>query len=89
MNSYKLCISYTTHIGKNVTKTLWKILDGRHDKEKLVKICSDIHDSKHVTKNIIESNRNGNQIIASALPWLLMGQKSNAIEEVIQKKLIS
>ena len=62
----------TMHIGKNVTKTLWKIMDGRHDKEKLAKICSDIHDSNHAMKNIIESNNNGDLINASALPWLLM-----------------
>ena len=27
----------TMHIGKNITETLWKILDGRHDKEKISK----------------------------------------------------
>ena len=47
------------HIGKNVTKTLWKILEGRHDKDKIVKICSDIEESNHVMKNIIRSNNNG------------------------------
>jgi hypothetical protein len=30
------------HIGKKVTKTLWRIIDGRRDKEKIVKICIDI-----------------------------------------------
>lgn len=75
----------TMHIGKNVIYTLWKILDGRHDKEKLVKICSNIHDSNHAMKNIIESNSNGDRINASALPWLLIEQQSNAIIEVIQK----
>ena len=30
------------HIGKNVIETLWKILDGRRDKNQIVKICSDI-----------------------------------------------
>ena len=62
----------TMHIGKNVTKTLWKILDGRHDKEKLNETCSDIHDTNYAMKNIIESNRNGDYINASSLPWLLM-----------------
>ena len=28
------------HIGKNVTETLWKILDGRRDREKIAKICN-------------------------------------------------
>ena len=39
------------HIGKNVTETLWKILDGRHDKDQIVKICSDIEESNHAMKN--------------------------------------
>ena len=64
----------TMHIGNNITETLWKILDGRRDKEKLAKIYSDIHDSNHAMKNIIESNSNGDKINASALPWLLMEQ---------------
>ena len=46
------------HIGKNVTNTLWKILDGRHDKEKIVKICSGIEESNHAIKNFIRSNKN-------------------------------
>ena len=73
----------TMHIGKNVIETLWKILDKRCDKEKLGKICSDIHDSNHAMKNIIESNSNGDRINASALPWLLTEQQSNSIKEVI------
>jgi hypothetical protein len=32
----------TMHIGKNVTETLWRIIDGRRDKEKNVKICTGI-----------------------------------------------
>ena len=41
------------HIEKNVTYSLWKILDGRHDKDKIVKICSDIEESNHEMKNVI------------------------------------
>ena len=48
------------HIGKNVIETLWKILDGRHDKEKLVKICNDIDESNHALKFLLESNGNVN-----------------------------
>ena len=43
-----LQISYmfdTMHIGKNVTETLWRILDGRSEKERIVKICKDIQES--------------------------------------------
>ena len=32
----------TIHIKNNVTNFLWGILDGRSDKEKIIKICSDI-----------------------------------------------
>jgi hypothetical protein len=47
------------HIGKNVTKTLWRILDGRSEKEKLVKICTDIQEANHALQNVIYSNKNG------------------------------
>jgi hypothetical protein len=47
------------HIGKNVTKKLWRILDGRSDKEKNSKICSDIHEANHAMKNVINSNSDG------------------------------
>lgn len=71
------------HIGKNITEIVWKILDGRHDKEKIVKICSDIQDSNHAMINVIQSNSHGDQINISELPWLLTDQQSNAIKEVI------
>ena len=32
----------TMHIWKNVTETLWQIIDGRREKDKIVKICTDI-----------------------------------------------
>ena len=73
------------HIGKNVTETLWKILDGRRDKNQIVKICSDIEESNRVMQNCIWSNNNGDQIDTSALSWLLSEQQSNAINEVIKK----
>ena len=78
-------LSNTMHIGKNITETLWKILDGRHDKEKIVKICSDIQEANHAMKNVIQLNSDEDQINISALPWLLTEQQSNAIKEVIQK----
>ena len=53
----------TMHIGKNVAKTLWRILDGRRDKEKNFKIFNDIHESNHAMKDIIEHlNNDGDQI---------------------------
>ena len=47
------------HNRKNVTETLWKILDGRRDKDQIVKTCSDIEESNRVMKNGIQSNKNG------------------------------
>ena len=32
----------TMHIRKNVTETLWKIINGRRDKDKIVKICTNV-----------------------------------------------
>jgi len=76
----------TMHIGKNVAETLWRILDGRRDKEKIVKICNDIQEANHAMKDVIEYlDNDGDQINISSLPWLLTEQQSNAIKEVIQK----
>jgi hypothetical protein len=47
------------HIRKNVAETLWQILDGRSDKEKIVKICSDIQEANHAMKDVIELNKDG------------------------------
>ena len=60
------------HIGKNVIETLWKILDERCEKYKIVKFCSDIEESNHAMKNGIQENNNGDQIDTSALSWLLL-----------------
>ena len=74
----------TMHIGKNVTKMIWRTLDGRSDKDKIGKICSDIAEANHALQSVIISNvGNGNRNIS--LPWLLMEQQSNAIKQVIQK----
>ena len=76
----------TMHIGKNVAETLWRILDGRRDKEKIVKICNDIQEANHAMKDVIEYlDNDGDQINISSLPWLLTEQQSNAVKEVIQK----
>ena len=73
------------HIGKNVTETLWEILDARRDKDQIVKTCSDIEESNHAMKNGIRSNNNGDKIDTSALSWLLPEQQSNALKDVIKK----
>ena len=43
----------TMHIGKNVTETLWRIIDGRRDKEKIVKICTEIQEANHEMRSVI------------------------------------
>ena len=62
----------TIYIRKNATETLWQILDGRSDKEKIVKICSDIQEANHAIKDVIELNNDGDQINIISLPCLLM-----------------
>ena len=71
------------HIGKNVTEMIWRTLDGRSDKDKIGKICSDIAEANHALQSVIISNV-GNRNRNISLPWLLMEQQSNAIKQVIQ-----
>ena len=74
----------TMHIGKNVTEMIWRILDGRTNKDKIRKICSDIVETNHALQSVINSNaKDGDQNIC--LPWLLIEQQSYAIKEVIHK----
>ena len=49
----------TMHIEKNIIETLWKILDGNRDKEKIVKICKDIKEANHAMQSVICSNSDG------------------------------
>ena len=70
----------TMHIGKNVTETLWKILDLRSDKEKIVEIHKDIQEGNHVMKDVIQVHSNGDQININSLPWMLTEQKSNVVQ---------
>jgi hypothetical protein len=72
----------TILIGKNVTETLWWIIDGGRDNEKIVKICNDIREANHAMKSVIRSNNDGDQ---NNLPWLLIEQQRNGVKEVIQK----
>ena len=61
----------TMHIKKNVTGTLWRLLELRSDKEKNVKNCNDIKESNHAMKDVIQLHRNGDKININSLPWLL------------------
>jgi hypothetical protein len=46
---------YTMHIRKNVVETLWRTLDGRSEKEKVVKISTYIQEANHAMRNLIYS----------------------------------
>ena len=64
----------TMHIGKNVIEMLWRIIDGAHDRDKIVKIRADIDKLNHAMKRVIDwSNNNG-------------GQNYNNIHMVINRK---
>ena len=60
-------------------------MNGRCDKEKLVKICNGIDKYNHALKFFLESNSNENQINTSVIPWLLTQQETDAIFEAIKK----
>ena len=68
----------TMHIGKNVIEMIWQILDGKTDKDKIGKICSDIAKCNHELQILIISNAGNGWNIS--LPWLLTEQQSNAIK---------
>jgi hypothetical protein len=66
------------HIGKNVTETLWRIIDGRRDKHKIVKICNDIQEANHAMRSVIRYlNRSDGLLDRNNLPWILTKQQSN------------
>ena len=75
----------TMHIGKNVREMIWRILDGRTDKDKIGKICSDIAEANHALQSVINSNVGEEYRNVISIPWLLKEQPSNDIKEVIQK----
>ena len=43
------------HIGKNVIEMIWRILDGRTNKDKIGKICTDIAETNHALQSVINS----------------------------------
>ena len=64
---------------------LWRQLDGRTDKERIGKICSEIQEANHALQSvIINSNGDCHQQNIS-LPWCLTEQQSNIVKEVIRK----
>ena len=62
----------TMHIGKNVIETLWRLLELRREKDKVVKACKDIQERNHAMKDIIQFHSNKDQININSLTWMLM-----------------
>ena len=75
----------TMHIGKNVNKTLWWLLELRREKYKVVKVCKDIQESNHAMKDVIQFHTNGEQVNINSIPWIFMEQQSNVVKEVMWK----
>ena len=75
----------TMHIGKNVTETLWWLLELRREKDKIVKACKYIQKGNHAMKGVIQFHSNGDQVNINSIPWMFMKQQSNVVKEVIRK----
>ena len=73
------------HIGKNVTETLWRLLELRREKYKVVKACKEIQESNHAMKDVIQFHTNGEQVNINSIPWMFTEQQSNVVKEVMQK----
>ena len=76
----------TMHIGKNVTETLWRLLELRSEKDTIVKVYKDIQDQgNHEMKDVIQFHRNGDLININSIPWMFTEQQSNVVKEVMRK----
>jgi hypothetical protein len=64
----------TMLIRKNITELLWRILDGRTDKERIGKICCDIQESNHTLQSVIINSNGDGRVQNTSLPWLLTEQ---------------
>jgi hypothetical protein len=73
------------HIRKNIIELLWRILDGRTDKERIGKICCDIREANHALQSVIINSNGDGREQNTSLPWLLKEQQSNIVNEVIRK----
>ena len=73
----------TMHIGNNVTKTLWKLLELRREKDKVVKSCKDIQERNHAMKDVIQFHSNGEQVNINSIPSMFMEKQRNVVKEVM------
>ena len=58
------------HIGKNVIETLWRLLELRSEKDKIVKVCKDIQEGNHAMKDDIQFHSNEDQININSIPCM-------------------
>ena len=73
----------TMHIGKNVIETLWRLLELRREKDKIVKACKDIQEGNHAMKDVIQFHSNGDQVNINSIPWMFTEHQSNVVKEVM------
>ena len=64
---------------------LWRILDGRTDKERIGNICCDIEEANHRLQSVIINSNGDGREHNTSLPWLLTEQQRNIVKEVIRK----
>jgi hypothetical protein len=64
----------TLHIGKNIIEFLWRILDGRTDKDRIGKISSDIQEANYALQSVIINSNDDGCEQNTSLPWLLIEQ---------------
>ena len=75
----------TMHIGKNVTETLWWLLELRREKDKIVKACKEIQERNHAMKYVIQFHTNREHVNINSIPWMFTEKQSNVVKEVMRK----
>ena len=58
-------------------------IGSKEQQRKIVKICKVIQEGNHAMKGVIQFHRNKDQININSLPWMLMEQQSNVVNEVM------
>ena len=70
MSTYKLLICLIQCI--LVTETLWRLLELRREKDKVVKACKDIQESNNAMKDVIQFHINRDQVNINSITWMVM-----------------
>ena len=61
------------HIGRNVTETLWLLLEPRMEKDKIVKGCKDIQERNREMKYLIQFHSNIDQVNINSISMDVYG----------------